>query len=225
MRKESYENLLWGFHSDMFRNMRSLHLTHPDITHRNTYVLNGENRKDDRCTLHHENEDTYDFVPLRCFSKQWQHVNLRELLIEGSSLGVTIPALPNLETLLISCNTDLALDFVDPKYLGRTITRMDFSAQQMDICTDQKQELYKALSARGLELAGDWMSYFYTRLVAVQTRDYPNYRAAEAVKEYTRGFECTCRACPSCLGIGIKMLEREDPSEDACSNLLQISDY
>ncbi len=162
--------------------------------------------------------DANCLVSLRCLSQQWQHVSLRELLIEGDSLGVTIPALPNLETLLVSCESILALDFTDPEYLGRTITKIVLSAQDMRFHAKQHQRHYRALSTRGLALSGDWSRCAldtYTLLIAVQTMDDPSHGIAEALKQYKQAFGCTCGACPSCLGIGLKRLEREHPSKHA----------
>ena len=201
---------------DIFSQMCSLHLTWPDEDYRK---LPWRSRKKDwdRCMVrdghvvpYHEDCFT-SFIPLRCLPKQWRHGNLKELLIEGDKLGVVIPPLPNLATLLVSCKENLALDFTDPDHLGRTITRMVFSARSMHFKAKQKQELCRALKARGLQLAGDCRG---SRCRAVQKVDDPNPGIAELEEQHKNGFECKCGACPSCLGIGIEMLEREDPSDN-----------
>ena len=47
-------------------------------------------------------------------------MNLKELIIEGMSLKVTVPALPILRTLLVLCAGSVNLEFVDAENLGRT---------------------------------------------------------------------------------------------------------
>ncbi len=201
---------------DIFLNMCSLHLTWPDEDYRE-YRLQKLPRTLERCIVYDDGALLYKkhycrpLIPLRCLPKQWQHVNLKELLIEGDRLGVVIPALPKLETLLVFCRRDVALDFRDPELLGRIITRMVISAQEIHFHAEQKQELCKALKARGFKLAEDCR---WPRCIAVQKVDDPSTSIAEVEDQYKNGLGCKCRACPSCLGIGLKMLEREDPSKN-----------
>ena len=202
---------------DIFSNTCSLHLTCPDEDYRGLR-LRWRERSWERCTVHDDHVPYQKYchmslIPLRCLPKQWRHVNLKELLIEGDRLGVVIPALPNLETLLVSCKRSVALDFTDSEYLGRTITRMVISAPQMHFQAEQKQDLCNALTARGLELAGSCKG---SSRIAVHTINDPNPSIAEVEEQFKNGFkfDCRCRACPSCLGIGIKILEREDPSKN-----------
>ncbi len=93
-------------------------------------------------------ESGYAEMPLyhmQGLSRRWQHVNLKELIIEGHSLGVTIPALPNLETLLVICTGSVDVDFADPDSLGRTITSMSVAGSQIHFFQEQRHVLLTAL--------------------------------------------------------------------------------
>ncbi len=85
---------------DMFPNMRSLRLTWPDKGLRPSV----KSRDYRRCYMDYMDAREAQLAcgmslfTVRCLSWQWQHANLRELLIEGDSLDIAIPALPNLDT-------------------------------------------------------------------------------------------------------------------------------
>ncbi len=133
---------------------------------------------------------------MKCLSRHWQHVNLRELIVDGKSLGVTIPALPNLETLLVVCTRSVALDFVDAASLGCTITNMSVTGKDIHFHKEQRQELCIALKARDLALVGDWW-----RCIAVRGCNDPVCPAEELHRQAVLGLACRCKACPACLGI------------------------
>ena len=194
---------------DMFPAMRSLRLTWPHWGCRPI----GQQQALRRCFTgdYHAERQEYcglDLMPMRCLTRQWQHANLKELLIEGGSLGITIPALPSSETLLVSCYENVALDIVDPEYLGRTINSMSIIAKRVHFHTQQLQDLRKALEARDLKLTRMWRGYNF---VCVHASSEPSPTEAELLEQARQGFECHCRACPACLGIGQSMLNREDP--------------
>ena len=138
-------------------------------------------------------------------SRHWQHVNLRELLIEGRSLSITIPALPRLETLLVDCKESVALDFVDASSLGRTVTKLIVKGTQIPVCMEQRHDLCMALNSRGLGLVGDWR-----RCIAVHRSNDPAPPIAELLQQVMQGLACQCKACASCLGIGDSVQDKED---------------
>ncbi len=194
---------------DMFPAMHSLRMTWPQKGSRCIYA------HDVGCSLDcfsHEARKGSGYASIEVYhmqglSRRWQHVNLRELLIEGNILGVTIPASPNLEKLLVSCKGSVTLDFVDASSLGRTITRMSVTGDYIHFDTKQRQELCMALKARDLKLDGGWM-----KCIAVQGCNDPVCPAAELRRQAMQEMACQCSACPSCLGIGERMLDEDDPS-------------
>ena len=194
---------------DIFPAMRSLRMTWPDDELRcwrfcgigdRVHCFTGacEPEKVPEC-------GDMEVIRMTCLSRQWQHENLRELLIEGHSLGLTIPALPNLETLLVFCKKNFALDFVDPHRFGHTITKMSVVGEQIHFHRQQHKELCEALTARNLELVGD-----RNRCIAVHASNKPIPASRELLRQAMQGFACKCRACPSCLGIGKMKLEEEE---------------
>ena len=199
MREEDLRKSAMGI-PDMFPAMRSLRLTRPDKGLRPYYQY----RDYKRCyipsseLMEEHGSCGVSLFYMRCLSAQWQHSILRELIIEGNSLGVTIPALPSLETLLVSCNRNVELKFTDPEGLGRTITRMSVAGQQIHFDLQQQRELISALHARSMELVGDW-----NRCMAVHaSKNNPIPTAAELLGQTWQGLRCRCQACPSCLGVG-----------------------
>ena len=143
---------------------------------------------------------------MTCLSRQWQHENLRELLIEGDSLGLTIPALPNLETLLVSCKRSVALDFVDAHSFGHMVTRMSIIGEQIYFHRQQHEELCSVLKSKNLKLVGD-----LNRCIAIHASEERVPAVAELVRQAMWGFACRCKACPVCLGIGRTKLEEDAP--------------
>ena len=181
---------------NIFSAMCSLHLTRPQDAFRPPSSLkwgdDGDaNEEVFRTDFEEEHQLAHamSLIPLRCLSPQWQHDKLRDLTIEGEGLGVLIPALPCLKSLLISCAGDVAIDFIDPVHLGHTITRLNISGRRIWIDVQQQHELCKALMVRNLELGGDW-----SQCVMLHASGHP---VATMVNEY----KCMCKACPQCLGI------------------------
>ena len=155
-------------------------------------------------------------MPMMCLPKQWQHENVKELLIKGDWLEITIPALPSLETLLVFSHSVFAFDFVAPESLGRTIKRMSIRGEKIPFKAWQHQDLCKALNSRSLKLAGEWEGewsglYGCEVVIALIACDDRVPTRAELLEQAGQGIECLCRACPSCLGIGKEMLDKEDP--------------
>ena len=184
---------------DMFPAMRSLRMTGPKEDVR--YMGYNNYEKVLRCFSNHAVEESgyagMALYHMKGLSRRWQHTNLRELIIEGKSLGVTIPALPNLETLLVSCKENVALDFVDAYSLGRTITRMGVIGTAIHFRTQQQQELCTALEARGLRLGGDC-----ERCIAIHQSNGLAPHVDVLHQQAVQGLACQCKACPTCLGIG-----------------------
>ena len=154
--------------------------------------------------------------PIRCLPKHWQHENLKELIIEGDYMGVTIAALPSLETLLVFSHTRIAFNFVDPERLGQTIARMRIRGNHIVFKPEQRQVLCKALRGRNLELVGDWeverrVPTSSGVVIALHPKDECLPTMAELLEQAGDGVECLCGACPSCLGIGKERLDKEDP--------------
>ena len=192
---------------NMFPEMRSLRLTRPiesiccsryrSFLKRMIYFPN-EEQEESWCAdmaLYH----------IRCLPRHWQHMNLKELIIEGKSLGVTIPAVPNLETLLIGCIGSVALDFVDADSLGYTITTMSVTGEYIHFDRQQHRELSLALQVRDLELVGDWRS-----CISVRGCNEAIHPEEELQWQAKQGLACQCKACPSCLGIGQTKLDEHD---------------
>ena len=183
---------------NMFSAMRSLHLTRPQEGFRPSSRLKGEDDDwVDGVLFRNDFNEMYQpahamsLIPLRCLSKQWQHPHLQDLIMEGESLGIIIPALPCLKTLLISCTENVAVNFIDPAFLGHTITKMSIRGKRICIDMQQQHELCEALKARNLELGGDW-----SKCVSVHARGHASPTIAD-------GYQCSCQAFPRCLGIGI----------------------
>ncbi len=205
---------------DMYPALRSLRLTWPRRRLRPIWLW----KHNTRCLLksyaeQYERQDAP--MPMRCLSRQWQHANLRELLIEGESLVVTIPALPSLETLLVSCYEYVELDFADPGYLGRTIKSMSIVGKRIKFQVQQHEDLCKALGSRNLELSKDQSGCVH----AIHASGDPFLSKAELLEQARQGFECRCGACPSCLGIGSSMLNREDPPRHKPEEQIHVSGY
>ena len=146
---------------DIFPAMRSLYLTEPHRAFRPSFCFfwDDDGQIYEQClrgdfTERYQHDCAMSLVSLECFSQHWRHTNLRELVIEGRRLRVTVPALPNLETLLVSRSGNVALDFKDPQYLGRTITRMMVRGDRIHSFKKQRRELRNALKARSIELLG-----------------------------------------------------------------------
>ena len=195
---------------DMFPAMRTLRMTWP-IKSIGCYKYHSYHELLECFENQAPQESGFAEMPLyhmQGLSRRWQHVNLRELLIEGHSLGVTIPALPNLETLLVVCTGSVALDFADPDSLGRTITRMSVAGTQIHFFQEQRRVLLMALRTRGLTLIGDW-----DKCVAVHESKAPVPLTAELLEQARVGLACQCKACPSCLGVGQTMLD----GKESCS--------
>ena len=195
-RKELLQRYAMGI-PDMFPAMRRLHMTRPNESIR---CGKYDNRKYNHCFgWTEQNEPRYGDMRLfnvSGLSRHWQHVNLRELLIEGFSLGITIPALPCLEMLVVFCEKNVALDFIDPKSLGRAIRKMSV-VQHEELCT--------ALAVRDLNLVGDW-----SRCIAIHLSNSSVPTAVELREQAQQEFACKCKACPSCLGIGTTVYEELD---------------
>ncbi len=196
---------------DMFAAMRSFHLTQPNKDIRCGYCRSWDNFL--TCFSNHACEESgyadVSVYHMRGLSRHWQHVNLRELLIEGDSLGITIPALPKLKTLLVRCKGSVALDFVDADSLGQTITKLSVTGRRIFFNGQQRKKLCTALRTRDLVLDGDW-----DKCVAVYGSNDPAPTVAELLQQTMQGLACHCKGCPSCLGIGQSMLSEEDSDSD-----------
>ena len=136
--------------------------------------------------------------PLRCLSGHWRHENLTELIIEGLSLWITIPTLPNLATLVVYCHGNIALEFTHPESIGHTVKRMTVAGKPISFHKQQHEKLCIALKARDLQLIGD--SGMCIALSACNGRILPD--AATLLRQAKQDLKCRCRACPCCLGIG-----------------------
>ncbi len=125
---DSTPSQMYAMYPNMFPAMRTLLMTWPNKSLRCRHYRSYHRDELLECfstqAPHEFGREEMPVYDMQGLSRQWQHTNLRELLIEGHSLGVTIPALPNLKTLLVVCKGSLALDFVDPDSLGRGITWM-----------------------------------------------------------------------------------------------------
>ncbi len=185
---------------DMFPAMRSLHLTWPQHAFRahacglSPWDCNhnaGGCFPRDHIESYQPEHDTF-FVALRCLSPLWHHGNLTDLIIEGASLEVLIPALPCLRTLHVSCIDYVAVNFVDPVCLGHTITKMGITGKRICLYPQQHSKLCEVLKARNLELIGNWSKY-----VSIHAKGRPSPTIVD-------GYQCSCKACPRCLGIGVE---------------------
>ena len=193
---------------NMFQAMRCLHMTRPNNSIRcSKYDSYEVKHYFDNSTEHKEPRySNMRLFNMRGLSRHWQHVNLKKLLVEGDSLGITVPALPNLEMLLVFCERNVALDFIDPKSLGLIIKKMSVVGKQIQFDRQQHGELCMALEARDLELVGDW-----SKCIAMCPNNTIVPTAAELREQAKLGFTCECKACPSCLGIGAAEFEKHDP--------------
>ena len=195
---------------NMFPAMRSLRMMRPNRTIRCHNYRNPGGFI--RCFDYHQHQAVglakVKVHHMQGLSRLWQHVNLRELIIEGQSLGVTIPPLPSLETLLVDCKGSVALDFVDASRLGRTVVKMIVIGTQILIDMQQRLDLCTALNIRGLGLVGDWR-----KCIAVHKSNDLAPPVAELVRQAKRDLACHCGACPPCLGIGLSMVDGEETVE------------
>ena len=183
---------------NMFSAMRSLHLTRPQVGFRPSSRLKGEDDEwVDGEIFRNDFKEMYQpahamsLISLRCLSQQWQHPYLRDLIIEGESLGIIIPALPCLKTLLVYCTENIAVNFINPAGLGHTVTKMSIRGKRICIDMQQQHELCKSIKARNLELSRDWSEWVML------------YDSGCPIPNMTVGYHCMCKACPQCLGIGV----------------------
>ena len=197
---------------EVFSSMHSLRLTRPHDAYRPSSESDWRGNSDHmRCFMWGYTGEPCPYYAmgvhvLTCLAPQWQHGNLRELLIEGNCLKIVIPLFPCLKVLLVSCKNHVAVEFMDPAGLGRTITRLSISGKKIRCKMQQQQVLCKALRARKLRLGGDW-----SRHVTIHALGHQSYAVAADIG-------CACKACPPCLG---NDLEAPQPND----LLLRLSEW